>query len=92
VNHQGPIEPVLIATWHHALDDWDAPEDIPCASVEQQRLILIHRDRLEDALEEQPIAELSEQLAHPLAALINAGETPGDVRELLLACLRGDPG
>lgn len=71
--------------------DWDAMEGIPCAYVEQQRLILINRDWLEDALEEQVIAVLSEQLGHHLDALFNASDTPGDEGELFLECLRGDP-
>jgi hypothetical protein len=71
--------------------DWEAMEGIPCAYLEQERLILINRDWLEDALEEQVIAVLSEQLGHHLDALFNSQDTAGDEGELFLECLRGDP-
>ena len=59
--------------------------------MEQQRLVLIDRGWLEDALEEKVIAVLSAQLGHHLDALFNASDIPGDEGELFLECLRGDP-
>ncbi len=71
--------------------DGEAMENSPCAYAPQKRLILINRDWLDGALEEQVFAVLSEQLGHHLDVLFNPVDTPGDEGELFLECLRGEP-
>lgn len=71
--------------------DWDAMDGIPCAYCERSRQILLNQDWIENALEEQVVAVLSEQLGHHLDALFNETDTPGDEGELFLECLRQEP-
>ncbi|MEB3319325.1 MAG: hypothetical protein VKI63_00100 [Cyanobium sp.] len=71
--------------------DGEAMEESPCAYAPARRLILINRDWLDGALDEQIVAVLSEQLGHHLDVLFNPRDTPGDEGELFLECLRTDP-
>jgi hypothetical protein len=71
--------------------DSEAMEDSACAYAPEKRLILINQDWLEEALVEQVVAVLSEQLGHHLDVLFNPWDTQGDEGELFLECLRGDP-
>lgn len=75
----------------HALD-WEAMEGSACAYAPERRLILINREWLENAVAEQVVAVLTEQLGHHLDALFNPVDTPGDEGEIFLECLRSvDP-
>jgi hypothetical protein len=72
--------------------DWEAMEGSACAYAPEQRLILINKEWLENAVAEQVHAVLTDELGHHLDVLFNPVDTPGDEGELFLECLRaGDP-
>lgn len=68
--------------------DWEETEGSPCAYAPEQGLILINREWLENALDEQVFAVFSEQLGHHLDVLFNPVDTQGDEGERFLECLR----
>jgi hypothetical protein len=72
--------------------NWEEMEGSACAYAPERGLILINREWLENAVDEQVFAVLTEQLGHHLDVLFNPLDTPGDEGELFLECLRaGDP-
>jgi hypothetical protein len=68
--------------------DWEEMEGSACAYAPERGLILINREWLENALDEQVFAVFSEQLGHHLDVLFNPVDTPGDEGERFLECLR----
>lgn len=68
--------------------DWEDMDGIACAYAPERQLILINRDWLESAVDEQVFAVLTEQLGHHLDGVFNPVDTPGDEGELFLECLR----
>ena len=73
--------------------DWDAMEGSACAYAPERGLILINREWLSSAVDEQVFAVFTEQLGHHLDGLFNPVDTPGDEGEIFLECLRmGEPG
>lgn len=68
--------------------DWEGMEGSACAYAPERALILINREWLENALDEQVFAVFSEQLGHHLDVLFNPVDTPGDEGERFLECLR----
>lgn len=67
--------------------DWEDREGSACAYAPERRMILINRDWLEDALAEQVVAVLTEQLGHHLDVLFNSVDTPGGEGARFLECL-----
>jgi hypothetical protein len=73
--------------------DWDDMEGSACAYAPERGLILINREWLSGAVDEQVFAVFTEQLGHHLDVLFNPVDTPGDEGEIFLECLRmGEPG
>jgi len=68
--------------------DWEEMEGSPCAYAPERGLILINREWMENAVDEQVFAVFSEQLGHHLDVLFNPVDTPGDEGERFLECLR----
>lgn len=68
--------------------DWEEMEGSACAYAPERGLILINREWLENAVDEQVFAVFSEQLGHHLDVLLNPVDTPGDEGERFLECLR----
>lgn len=67
---------------------WDEMEGSACAYAPDRQLILINLEWLENAVAEQVVAVLTEQLGHHLDALFNPVDTPGDEGERFLEALR----
>ncbi len=68
--------------------DWEEMEGSACAYAPERALILVNREWLENALDEQVFAVFSEQLGHHLDVLFNPVDTSGDEGERFLEYLR----
>lgn len=68
--------------------NWEEMEGSACAYCPDRQLILINREWLDTAVDEQVFAVLTEQLGHHFDVLFNPVDTPGDEGERFLECLR----